>query len=342
MDGQLEIYWNWTVAVYLFVAGVSAGAYGISAFAYFFDREKYEKITRIGAYIAPFPLILGLLCLIADLERPAYFWKLLLTVKFTSVMSLGSWLLVVFSVFSFLHFYLWLPERYDLAHLLDRIPAKWDRVAAVRWIKSSDFLRRVRHENLPRNRAVVAGWGIPLSIGVAIYTGVLLGILNARPFWNNPILPFLFLFSAMKTGIAAISFAGWISKTSQKMTRDEIQANQFMTHTIDFTLMVFSLIAVVLFVLGMYFSPRSSTEAARLILGGGYSVPFWLFAVGAGIVFPLAVATYELVPHFFKGIHPREHRPWLAGVTASFVLLGGFVLRYVIVYAGQLTQVALS
>ncbi len=337
MEG--EIYWNWTVAVYLFVAGVSAGAFAISALAYFFGEEKYEKITRIGAYIAPFPVIFGILCLIYDLERPHLFWKLLLTIQPNSVMSLGSWLLVIFSALTFIHFYLWLPERYDLAELMNRLPGKWDRIKPIRWLKSNKTLREFRRKNLTRNRGLVAGWGIPVSMGVGIYTGVLLGALNARPFWNNPMLPFLFLLSAMKTGTAAICFAGCFLNGSGKMTKEEMETNKFMIHTIDFTLMVFSVIAVFLFVLGLYVSPRSSVEAAHLIMGGEFTLPFWVIAVGIGILVPMSLETYELIPHFIKRAHLREHKPWISGFTAASVLFGALVLRIVIVYAGQMAKV---
>ena len=62
MEGQIHIHWNWIVAIDLFGAGLSAGAFIISATAYFLGRERYENITRIGAYIAPFPVIVGILC----------------------------------------------------------------------------------------------------------------------------------------------------------------------------------------------------------------------------------------------------------------------------------------
>ena len=110
MEGTIFVFWNWLVAVDLFCAGLSAGAFAISALAYFIGREKYQNITRIGAYIAPFPLIIGLLCLIYDLERPHLFWKLMLNLQGHSIMSLGAWLLLIFSVISFVNFYLWLPD----------------------------------------------------------------------------------------------------------------------------------------------------------------------------------------------------------------------------------------
>jgi formate-dependent nitrite reductase membrane component NrfD len=333
------IYWNWLVAVYLFIAGVSAGAFVISAMAYFLGETKYENITKIGAYIAPFPVLLGTLCLIYDLERPWLFWKLLLTFQPNSVMSLGAWLLLFFSLISFLHFYLWLPERYDLIKWVQNFPARYERIKILRALKSSRTLARLSHKNLTRNRGLVAGWGIPISIGVGIYTGVLLGALNARPFWNNPMLPMLFLLSALKTGAASICFIGCFIKGFGGMSQEEIKTNKFIIHAIDFTLMVFSVIAVFLFVLGLYVSPRSSVEAAHLIMGGDFTFLFWVIAVGVGILFPMALEAYELIPHFIRRVQFREHNPWISGITSVSVLLGGFVLRYVVVYAGQIAKV---
>jgi len=300
------------------------------------------RAAKIGAYIAPFPLVVGILFLIYDLERPHLFWKLLLTVQPNSIMSLGAWLLLLFSIISFLHFYLWLPERFDLVRMLERIPERLARSRIFRALQSRPWLNRLRRENLVRNRGLVAGWGIPVAIGVGIYTGVLLGALNARPFWNNPMLPMLFLLSALKTGTAAICFVGCFVKGFGEMSPEEIKTNKFMIHAIDFTLMVFSIIAVFLFILGLYVSPRSSIEAARLIMGGDFTFLFWIIVVGVGIIFPLALETYELAPHFIKRVNLRAHNPWISGITTASVLLGGFMLRYVVVYAGQIAHVLSS
>jgi hypothetical protein len=115
-----------------------------------------------------------------------------------------------------------------------------------------------------------------------------------------------------------------------------------MIHSIDFILMILSIIAVLLFIFGLYTSPRSSVESAHLIMGGEFTFLFWTLAVGVGILFPLALEVYELLPHFIKQVTIREHNPWLSGVVATSILLGGFMLRYVVVYAGQIAQVILA
>jgi len=339
MEGTVFVFWNWTVAVYLFVAGVSAGAFTISALAYFLGEEKYQDITRIGAYIAPFPLIFGLLFLIYDLERPHLFWKLLVNLQFHSVMSLGAWLLVVFSLLSFVYFYIWLPDRFDVVELIRKTPPSWDKWTVVRLLKASPLLEKLHRKNLNSIRGWVGMVGIPVSLSVGIYTGVLLGALAARPFWNNPMLPMLFLVSALKTGTASICLIGCVVKGFGGMSRQQIETNKFVIHSIDFFLMILSIIAILLFVFGLYTSSRSSVEAAGLIMGGEFTFLFWGLAVVVGVLLPLSLEVYELIPHFIHRSAMLEHNPWISGVVTLSVLAGGFVLRYVVVYAGQAANI---
>jgi formate-dependent nitrite reductase membrane component NrfD len=223
--------------------------------------------------------------------------------------------------------------------LFKRIPQGWEKVKIIRAIKLSPLLQRLRRENLNGVRGWVGLAGIPVSLLLGIYTGVLLGALVARPFWNNPMLPMLFLVSALKTGTASICLVGCFIKGFGGMSRDEIETNKFMVHSIDFVLMILAIIAVLLFIFGLYTSPRSSVEAAKLIMGGEFTFLFWGLVVGLGILFPLALEVYELIPHFIQHVALREHNPWISMAVTVSVLVGGFLLRYVVVYAGQVPQV---
>jgi formate-dependent nitrite reductase membrane component NrfD len=338
MEEQIYFHWNWIVVIYLFLAGISAGAFAISALAYFIGKETHDRIIRIGAYIAPFPLLLGILHLIYDLERPQFFWKLFLTFRPNSVMSFGAWLLLLFSLVSFLHFYLWLPDRFDLLAILQRLPARFAETRVIKAIMSLSFLNSWNRENLLRWRGWVALLGMLLSICVGIYTGVLLGALVARPFWNNPILPLLFLLSAMKTGVASILLAGFVLIGLKKMKQEEMDASKLLIHFVDLILVVLCIIAVFLFIFGLCVSTKSSCEAVKLIMGGEFTLPFWLLVVGVGILLPLAIEVYELIPYYNRHAEPKEHSPWISVIFATAVLVGGFALRYVVIYAGQISQ----
>jgi formate-dependent nitrite reductase membrane component NrfD len=139
----------------------------------------------------------------------------------------------------------------------------------------------------------------------------------------------------VKTGTASISLTGLFFHGFRGMTPEEIKANNFVIHTIDLVLMVFSAIAVFLYIFGFYVSPRSYVEAVHLIMGGEFTILFWVFVVGVGIILPLILEFYALIPR----VKPRDHTPWLTGAATASVLLGGFMLRYVVVYAGQIAQV---
>jgi len=126
------------------------------------------------------------------------------------------------------------------------------------------------------------------------------------------------------------------------MSPENVKINKFMIHSIDFTLMVFSIIAIFLFILGLYVSPRSSAEAVHLIMGGEFTILFWTIVVGIGILLPLALEVYELIPHYIEHVELREHNPWISGIITTSVLIGGFTMPYVVIYAGQMAQVISS
>jgi formate-dependent nitrite reductase membrane component NrfD len=341
MEETTFLFWNWTVVAYLFLAGVSAGAFAVSGLAYLLGREKYEQIIRIGAYIAPFPLVIGIICLVFDLERPWLFWKLMLTLQTKSVMSYGAWLLLIFSILSFVHFYLWLPERFDLVELFQLIPRRWDAWVANHFLKVNRAVQALRRNNVNRFRGLIGIAGIPFALLVGVYTGVLLSVLAARPFWNNPMLPMLFLISALKTGTASISLAGYLIRKFGHAKQHEQKTGTFIIPSLDMALMLLSIIAITLFILGLYVSPLNSADTAGLIMGGEFTFLFWGFVVVIGIFLPLVLEVYELAPNLKNATPKYGHPSWIAGITTLSVLAGGFFLRYVVVYAGQVARIVI-
>ena len=73
-------------------------------------------------------------------------------------------------------------------------------------------------------------------------------------------------------------------------------------------------------------------------MGGEFTLSFWILVVEMGVLFPLALEVYELIPHYIEHVELRDHNPWISGVIATSVLIGGFVLRYIVICAGQMSQ----
>jgi formate-dependent nitrite reductase membrane component NrfD len=163
--------WSWYIIWYFFVGGVAAGAYFMAAVMDFFGRDEDRPVAKAGYGIA-FPLVL--ICpilLTLDLGMPGRAFNMFRVFRWGSPMSVGSWALLGFGLFTLASLILILQEK-------------------------SGF-RRIR-------QALAIPGGI-LGFFIASYTGVLLGATN-RPVWggSNWIGP-LFLVSGVSTGVAAIA-----------------------------------------------------------------------------------------------------------------------------------------
>jgi formate-dependent nitrite reductase membrane component NrfD len=151
--------------------------------------------------------------------------------------------------------------------------------------------------------------GIIFGFFLASYTGVLLSN-SALPFWADArLMGALFLASAASTGMAAISLILFFTGGSAGEGLVKIKRADRYSMIIELVIL-----AVFLVLLG---------SAAAPIMTGHFATLFWIGLVALGLVVPLVL---DLVGHRMKP---------LAAVSAVLVLMGGFVLRYVIVMSVQ-------
>jgi formate-dependent nitrite reductase membrane component NrfD len=275
-----------------------------------------SRIARYGAMIAPWPVSLGCLILVFDLGHWYRFYKLFVHFRIESPMSIGSWLLLLFTAVSLINFYAWLPEQ--------------KRNAAFRWLAKR--IRGVEHLNLDLSswRRPLAAVGFPLSLGVGIYTGVLLGAVQARPFWNTNLVAQLFLFSALSTGCALLLVALSINRKSL-----EDSQLRFL-YTLDICFISVELFIALPYVLHGELSVKAVQDSLQLILGGPFTLAFWVFFLGIGLLVPLAIEVWEIFPAL-RSKFPLRHNKPLTAATAFLILFGGYLLRYIFVYAGQMS-----
>ncbi|MBB2893202.1 NrfD/PsrC family molybdoenzyme membrane anchor subunit [Flexivirga oryzae] len=163
--------WGPEIAAYLFLGGVAGGSGLLAYGAQLTGRKLLCRNARIGAMLA---IALGSGALVKDLGRPDRFYNMLRTVKLTSPMSLGSWILTAYS------------GGMGLA-----AASEVDRLTGGRLPLGP--LRRVLSAVEPAAGVAGAVFGAPL----AVYTAVLLSD-TANPTWNaaHRDLPFVFASSA--------------------------------------------------------------------------------------------------------------------------------------------------
>lgn len=309
--------WGYPVILYLFLAGMGAGAVTVSSSMLLRGgggtQSAHHEIARYGALLGPIPLIIGVAMIVLELGsfNAGHYLRFinLFLVMNMSPMSLGSWLLVAFILTSCMYAYTYisfLPIFFG-----DRF--KWRR--ALAWVN------------------------VPLGLGVAIYTGVLLGAMPSRPFWNSPILALLFLISALSTGLALIILMrALITHTSLSDDRREVMHHSgYLLATADTMLIGFEILAIFLFLMFAYLTVGDVRVAVATILPGGpLATLFWIGVVLIGLVLPGLMELYFVLPRLlYQRAYAVSRFAEIA--VAAAVILGGFLLRYVVVIAGQIT-----
>jgi len=170
-------------------------------------------------------------------------------------------------------------------------------------------------DKILENGALVRTIGISnmvLGAMLGIYTGILLSSLGARPLWNSSLLGPLFLVSGLST---AAAFVHLIARDPYERVLLAKADNGFLST---------ELLVIFLFITGLLSSTEVHIKSAQLILNGPYAPVFLVFVVCLGIVIPLFIQSLAVS-------HRIRHTP----VAPIMVIAGGFILRLVIVYAGQ-------
>ena len=166
-----------------------------------------------------------------------------------------------------------------------------------------------------KNRILIAWPMVIYAVILGIYTGILLSAFNARPLWNTSILGPLFLVSGMSTGAAVI------------LLMSNNHEERKIIGRLDILLIVIELFFITHLFMGDKAGSEAQINAVNLFLGGSFTAPFFAFVVVLGLIFPALLEIMEL----------RGYKVPIA-VPAILILLGGFIFRFLIVEAGQMTR----
>jgi len=313
---MIQTSWGWLVVLYLFLGGLGAGAFLTSAVMEL-TRWRYRRdvcpTALTGAVISGPAVALGSLLLIFDLGAGRMEpWRIFyLFTGFSSVMTWGIWLLL---------FFIPIALFYGLLDLIEVVP----------FLKAlaSSRVPKLLH-NVKRYRRWTAIVGSVLAVGVAIYTGLLISAVGpAVPFWSQPILPFLpipmmpllFLISAVSTG-QALTF-----DLAATLVDPGIQQQMRGMDLAHIVLIGGENILIGLLLILALDTGGAAAESARMIMYGPLSVLFWVGVVLVGLVFPFVVHAWA--------IGAGRHSVWSGIGSGAGILIAGLFLRYMIVIAG--------
>lgn len=303
--------WGGLIAWYLFLAGTGAGVYLIGSLTSLINKSQSNRLERIGAFWGPSLVALGSLLLVFDLGQPERFLYAIMR-PFSSMISIGFIILSLFILVGFYHMFLLGKDRN---------------------VHVSGSLKLI---------------GSLLAFGTAIYTGLLLGVVKAIPFWNNPLLPVLFLISALSAG-AGLSLIAIVSfyKERGNSTSTTSQAISAVAK-LDITLLIVELVMLFSLLFIAIQSDSASSTGAMILISGRFALIFWFLVVAVGIVLPLSLELsleWKKRENLLPVVNPSSAQLETAATleptsnkiyifTGACLLVGGLFLRYAILAAG--------
>jgi formate-dependent nitrite reductase membrane component NrfD len=297
--------WGWYVVLYFFIGGLIAGCYAIAcALDAMGDRRDRDAI-RLGYSIAFPGVLICAVLLILDLGRPERFWHMVIKSHYIPEPILKYWSPI--SIGS------WVLSAFGAFAFISFVRVLVES-GRLRWkpaVRLADRLRR-----LPR--AVILAWSILgafFGLFLAGYTGVLM-VGTVTPIWHNAVpLGGLFLASALSTSYALLILL--------LLRRGRGRRDPTVAKLVGADRWAIAIEAVLLL---LVLVPLGAL--ARPIVAGGFGVLFWIGVVLTGLVAPVVL---DLMGR--RGNVERHQ------LRAALILVGGLVLRFVIVMAPQWPRV---
>lgn len=309
------LVWDWPIAVYLLLVGISAGMVSLSMLLRHYVPSEYRgsnRVIKATAIVAPLAVILGLVILIFHLTRPLTFWYLMVFYNPTSIMSLGVMLFQVY----FVVMLLWIITLYHDGWLT-QLETVWHRPALA-------AQARKLTATIVKRAAVIENLLLVLAILLGCYTGFLLSALKSFPLLNNPVLPVLFLVSGTTSGIAVMLLASAWGRNTSGHSR-----SLHFIHRVETPVVYAELFLLFAFFIGLLLGGGQKVVAAQTALSGFWGGVFWIGIIGIGIVIPF-IANQVRKPSVHSG---KGQLMTLAAMS----LFGVFLLRLFVLYAGQMT-----
>ncbi len=275
------------IAIYFYLTGLSAGSFVLSTMAYVFGMAKYKPIGKIGVILAAMFLIMAPLALLVHVGQPFKSWHLFMYLNPTSPITFGSFLLTLYPINALVYGFFMFKGNMKMTKLFGTI-------------------------------------GIPLAVFVHGYTGFILALGKARALWNTALMPFLFLVSAMVSGIALMVLISIIKdkffSKEKKINRDLV----FGLGNLLATMILIDIFLVLSDVLVLLVSHAEAQEVAHLLLRGKFSIYFIGIENVMGKVIPALLL-----------LIPRLRNLGTVTLASILVVIGIFFMRYVVVLGGE-------
>jgi Ni/Fe-hydrogenase subunit HybB-like protein len=324
---EVELQWGLLVVIYPYVTGLVAGAFILASLERVFNVKEVEPTYRLAMLTALAFLLVAPLPLLAHLGHPLRSFEIFLTPNSKSAMAMFgfvyAWYLMVVLLLE-----IWFEYRADLV--------RWSNSARgprriLLWILSLGS-RSLSREAVAFDRKAVYAItviGIPSAFLLHGYVGFIFGSVKANPWWSSVLMPIVFLFSAIVSGISLVFLLYYLSTQIRGRQLDMACLNKLASFLFYALIVDFSL-ELLDFIHRLYESEESIQILSRLIFSKLF-ISLTIVQILLGTILPLIL----LAVSRFSNI-PAELKRNGYFIAALLVQVGIFSTRWNVVIGGQL------
>ncbi len=325
---DVHIHWSLMIVMYPYLTGLVAGSFLVSSFYHVFGREEFKPLARLALATSVCFLAVATLPLLNHLGHPERALNIVITPNFTSAMAgfgllyTGYLLIVILEV--------WFVFRPEIVRYAAESRGLRRRLYSMLALGVYD----VSPESLRNDGKVIrvlAAIGIPAACLLHGYVGFLFGALKANPWWSTPLMPVIFLFSAMVSGIALLIVLYQTVAKVKGIPIDGVAISAMARWLWLFLIMTLTL--EILEIITLSYEKAEEWEVIGYLLTHQLSISFISIQMVLGGLIPFILLM--LLVLMDRRLHDQV-RNTLAMVASLLLLLQVLAMRWNVVIGGQL------
>ena len=324
---EVELQWSVLIVLYPFITGLVAGAFILASLERVFRVQAVKPTYRLALLTALAFLLVAPLPLQLHLGHPERSFEMYLTPHRSSAMAMFGFVYLWY-LMAVLLLEIWLDYRRDIV-LKSRSSRGLARIVYRVLTLGSDNIseRSLRIDD--RLGYIITLIGIPSAFLLHGYVGFIFGSVKANPWWSSPLMPIVFIFSAMVSGIAAVMLLYMFSarvrgKEIDIRCVDAIAQYLFYTFVIDFSLEMIDLLQRI-------YEADESFRSLDFMVHTRLWTSQVIIQILLGTVTPIALLGMTQVLTISDVVRKRIY-----AIAGCLTVIGIFAMRWNVVIGGQL------
>jgi len=331
---DLHIHWSLMIVLYPYITGLVAGAFVVSSLYHVFDMEALKPVSRFALMASLAFLLVATWPLLLHLGHPFRGINVMITPNPTSAMAGFGYFYSGYLII--LLFEVWLVFRKDIITYARRsrgLKQTIYKILALGVYDTSEKAQAIDRKMVK----FLAAIGIPGAFLLHGYVGFLFGALKSNPWWSTPLMPIIFIFSAVVSGIAALIVMYQVAMKLKGLVIDRNCIDTMCGWLWMFLMITASLELLELVTLS--YEKAEEWEIIGQLLGGPLSFSFLGLQMIVGVLIPFILLMIIVLLRENMGDRVANT---LSFTAATLLLIQVFAMRWNVVIGGQMISKSLA